>query len=255
MKASLYQEFYKLSHRKVSWITPSLMIVFMLIMAVGMGKSSTNLLIMTCYNSGQWILVVLAIVGSTLFSSEYQNNAILTVLYKAKNRVNVYLSKLVVMIVYTLLLHLLAIVLTVLLSYTPLTDPVSWMEIYQYNETLLSNMLMTTGVDLVASLLMIGITFLLSCWINSNSTVITVSVAIVFFGPYATTSIIRSSPNLASFVKWNPLNMTNLTNQYFNYNSYHPTTLLSNQQLMLGTIFYLLLFLGIGYEIFRKKSF
>lgn len=255
MTASVYQEFYKMLHRKVTWITPALMVVFMLIMAVGMGRDSTNLLVMTCYNSGQWILIVLTIVGSTIFSSEYQNNAILTIIYKARSRQYVYFSKLITMIIYSIVLHLLAIVLTVILSSTPLNDAVNWFGVYQYNQSLLINMLLTTLVDFVTSLLMISIIFVLSSLINSNSAVITVSMGVIFFGSFVSTEIIRGNSAFSEVVKWNPLNMSNLTNQYFNYASYHPVTLLSNGQLLLGAIAYTIIFLILGYAVFWKKSF
>lgn len=255
MATSIYQEFYKMLHRKVTWITPSLMVIFMLVMAIGMGRDSTNLLVMTCYNSGQWILIVLTIVGSTIFSSEYQNNAILTIIYKARSRQYVYFSKLITMIIYSIVLHLIAILLTVILSLTPLNAPVNWLGIYQYNQSLLTNMLLTTLVDFVTSLLLISIIFVLSSLINSNSAVITVSMGVIFFGSFISTEIIRGNSAISNIVKWNPLNMSNLTNQYFNYGSYHPVTLLSNEQLMLGAIVYTIVFLMMGYTVFWKKSF
>ncbi|NVY96463.1 hypothetical protein HU830_04670 [Lactobacillus sp. DCY120] len=56
-------------------------------------------------------------------------------------------------------------------------------------------------------------------------------------------------------MKSNPLNMTNLTRQYYNYLTYYETSRLSINQLLLGTTVYLLLFFILGYLVFRKKRF
>ncbi|MFD1417955.1 ABC transporter permease [Companilactobacillus keshanensis] len=255
MSSNLYQEFYKLYHRKVAWIAPFMMIFFMIIMGIAMGKSSERLLVMTAYNSSQWISLVLIIVGSTFFSMEFQNNAILTLLYKASSKWHVYLSKFIVIFIYDVILHLIAIIFTIILSLTPLNNPASWSNIYQYQKPLALNMIMNTGVDMITSLLIISLIFLLSCIINSNSAVITINILIIFMGPFVTTNLFWSKSNAMNILKWNPLNMTNLTQQYYNYSSYHPVTLLSNMQLLTGTILYMLLFTAFGYLIFRRKRF
>jgi len=255
MSLSLTQELYKLRHQKAVWITPALMVFFMIFMGFAMGKNYSHLLIMTAYNSSQWIMLILVIIGSTMFSTEFQNNTILTILYKASHKYNIYLAKLIVVFIYNVFLHVMAILLTVALKLTNLNNHVSWLSIYQYHQPLVVNMFLTSIIDIFASMLIISFVFLMSCLIKSNSVVITVNIGIIIMGPAITTNLIRWNPSWSSIIKWNPFNMTNLTQQYFNYQSYHPTTLLSNGQLTAGTIIYTLLFLIIGYVIFKKKHF
>lgn len=255
MNSSLTQELYKLWHQKVTWITPILMIFFMIFMGFAMGKSYSQLLIMTAYNSSQWIMLILVIIGSTMFSTEFQNNTILTLLYKTSHKYNIYFTKLIIIFIYNVFLHVMALLITVVLKLTKLNAPVSWFSIYRYHQPLLVNMFLTSIIDIFTSMLIISFVFLMSCLIKSNSVVITVNIGIIIMGPAITTNLIRWNPSWVSIIKWNPFNMTNLTQQYFNFKSYHPTTLLSNGQLMAGTIVYTLLFLIVGYVIFKKKHF
>ncbi|KRL66550.1 ABC transporter permease [Lentilactobacillus diolivorans] len=255
MSFSLYQEFYKLSHKKIPWIMPLLLLVLMVFMGLVYPSQYGNLMVMTSYNTSDWILIILVITSSTLFSMEFQNNTILTLVYKAPNKLYVYLSKLIVMFAYNVILHVLSMIFTALLILTPINKPVSWMATYQYHQPLVVNMFATTGVDLITSLLIISLIFFMSCLINSNSLVITLNIAIIFMGSYASSDLLNNSSKLASLVKWNPLNMINLTTQYYSYAVTRGFTMLSNLQLLIGAAGYSLFFLVVGYLIFRKKRF
>ncbi|WP_156319471.1 ABC transporter permease, partial [Lentilactobacillus parafarraginis] len=155
MVKSLYREFYKFSHRKLTWLAPLIMLAFMFLMA---GYPSARLLAMLTYDSSDAIMLVLVIVGSTMFSMEFQNNAILTLLYKSAKKIDVYFAKLVTILIYDLMLHVLAILVTILLTAT--IKPVSWMAVYQYGQPLLMNMVAATCIDIVSSMLIISLIFL-----------------------------------------------------------------------------------------------
>lgn len=255
MSTSLYQEFYKMAHKKVAWIAPIIMLLLMIFLGIAMGHSEERLLVMTSYGSNEWILLVLVIVGSTLFSMEFQNHAILTLLYKNPSKHNVYFSKLIVLFIYNIFLHILAILFTVILQLTSLNDHPTWSAIYQYGQPLWVNMLTTTAIDLLTSMLIISLIFLTSCLINVNTIVITLNIAIVFMGQNLSADLLNANSRLAPVVKWNPLNMTNLTTQYYNYPVYHDLSMLTNSQLVVGTFVYILLFFSAGYLVFRKKRF
>ncbi len=84
---------------------------------------------------------------------------------------------------------------------------------------------------------------------------ITLNIAIVFMGQNLSADLLNANSKLAPIVKWNPLNMNNLTTQYYNYPVYHDLSMLFNGQLVSGTLVYTLLFFLIGYLIFRRKYF
>ena len=70
MYTQLKQELYKLNHRKLPWIVITLMLFFMIIIGLAMGRTYSNLLVMTCYDSSTIIMLILVIVGSTIFSMD-----------------------------------------------------------------------------------------------------------------------------------------------------------------------------------------
>lgn len=247
---SIKQEMYKLVHKKNTWIAPIILLLLMIITAYSIGNGIPRLVIMACFDAPDWIMFTLVIVGSTTFSMEFQNNAILTLLYKAKSKIYVYLAKYLVIFIYNVFLHLMAIIYTVLLKMI-LFPTLKWTMIYTYQQPLWENMLMTMLVDMLTTMLVITVVFLLSCLINNNAVVITVSFLIVLIGQTVSVDLVK----VASMMKWNPFNILNLTRQYYNYSEYILNTNLTNLGLWLAAIIYTVAFFIIGYLIFRKKSF
>lgn len=256
MYTELHQELYKLFHRKLPWWLISLMLIFMIFMGLAMGKSYGKLLVMTCYNSSQIIMLLLVIVGSTIFSMEFQNKTILTLMYRSSSKGLVFLAKFLTVFIYDVILHIIAIIITILLNTIPiLATPVPWTTIYKYHQPLVTNMLLTTGIDLVSSTLIISLICLTSCIINSNTIVIVINAIIIFMGSSLSANLLNANVSLTNIIKWNPLNMLNLTTQYYNYATYHLTSMLSNTQLLFGTLSYSVIFTIIGYLIFRRRNF
>lgn len=254
MAFSLYQEFYKLSHRRLTWFAPLVLFVLMILTGLSIGYNNSKLLMATCYNAPDWIMLILVVVGATTFSMEFQNNSILTLLYKSPNKVFVYLAKYVVILCYNVWLHIIAILFTVGLHALPMNRPLAWSALYRYQQPLWENMLKTAAVDILTTTLIISLIFLLSCLINNNAIVISINLLMVFLGQFISSNLLNSE-KFTQVLRWNPFNMTNLTRQYYNHATYFDTSHLLNQQLMLGTLGYTLLFIIAGYFIFRKKRF
>ncbi|MCH4164956.1 MAG: ABC transporter permease [Lentilactobacillus diolivorans] len=254
MAFSIYQEFYKLMYKKITWISPLILLALMIMSGYTIGFNEGKLLTMTSYNSPDWIMFILVIIGATTFSMEFQNNTILTLLYKASNKIDVYLSKYVMIFGYNVFLHVLAIIFTVGLRYAPMNAQVAWSTSYRYQQPLWENMLKTSAIDLLTTMLIVSLVFLLSCLINNNAIVISVSFLVVFMGQFVTGSLLNSG-RFANVLKWNPLNMINLTREYYNYITYYATSHLANAQLLIGTMAYMTIFFALGYLIFRKKRF
>lgn len=256
MYAELKQELYKLGHRKLPWWIISFLIVFMIFIGFGMGKEYGKLLVMTCYDSSQVIMLILVVVGSTIFSMEFQNKTILTLMYHASNKGIVYLTKFITIFIYNVFLHIVALIITIFFNTVPLVAKlVPWTVIYKYHQPLFINMLATTGVDLVTSTLIISLICLVSCLINSDTIVIVVNAIIIFMGTSLSSNLLNSHIGPVKVIRWNPFNMLNLTTQYYNYATYHLTSMLSNAQLLIGTLCYIVIFTFLGYLIFRRKNF
>lgn len=254
MAYSIKQEFYKLVHRKITWISAILLLFLMIFIGFSLSEEVKKLVLTLTFDSSDFIMFILVIVGATSFSMEFQNNAILTLLYKSANKIEVYLSKYIVLFIYDIFLHVLAIFYTIILRYTIFRFNVNWNTIYLYHQPVWINMLATSAIDLITTMLIIAIVFLLSCSINSNAIVITVSLLVTFLGQSISSDLTRSKM-LVGIMKWNPFNMVNLTRQYANYGMYVLTTHLRNPEILLGSLIYIVIFFVIGYLIFRKKRF
>lgn len=256
MYAELRQELYKLSHRKLPWLIIIFMVALMVIIGLAMGRTYSNLLVMTCYDSSMVIMLLLVIVGSTIFSMEFQNETIIPLIYRSRGRGSVFFAKFVTLFLYDVILHIIAIMVTFLLNIVPIiNNPVSWTAIYKYHQPLVINMLATTGVDLVTSSLIISLICLSSCLINSNTVVIAINALIIFMGSGLSSNLLLANVGPSRVIRWNPFNMLNLTTQYYNYATYHITSMLSNSQLLLGTICYVIIFTLLAYWCFQRKHF
>ena len=256
MHTQLKQELYKLNHRKLPWVIIILMLFLMIVMGLAMGRTYSNLLVMTCYDSSAIIMLILVIVGSTMFSMEFQHGTIIPLIYRSSSRSAVFFAKFITLFLYDLILHIAAMILTVLLNIASIINaPVSWTTIYQYHQPLVVNMFMTAGVDMVTSTLIISLICLTSCLINSNTAVIAINALIIFMGTGLSSSLLLAHVGPSSIVRWNPFNMLNLTSQYYNYATYHITSMLSNAQLLTGTICYTVIFLLLAYWAFSHKKF
>lgn len=72
MYPELHRELYKLSHRKLTWWMPVIMIGLMIIMGLAMGRDYSNLLVMTCYNSSDIIMLILVILDRLFFQQNFK---------------------------------------------------------------------------------------------------------------------------------------------------------------------------------------
>ena len=251
---SIKQELYKLVHRKITWIAAIILFFLMLITGFALADESKKLILTLTFDSSDFIMFILVIIGATCFSMEFQNNTILTLLYKSSNKIYVYLSKYIVLFLYNVFLHLLALFYTICLQYTIFNYQVNWSTSYLYHQPVWLNMVTASLIDLVTTMLIIAIVFLLSCLINSSAIVITASLLITFMGQSISSDLMNGG-KLVNIMKWNPFNMVDLTRQYGNYGMYVLTTHLNNQELLIGSLIYILIFVIAGYLIFRRKRF
>lgn len=256
LKTAMKQEMFKLTHRKLPWLIILLLLVCMVVIGIAMGKAYSKLLVMTCYDSSDIIMLILVIVGSTIFSMEFQDKTILGLLYRSTNRRTVFMAKFLTLFLYDVFLHLVAMLFTIFLNLVPIvSNHVSWTAIYQYHQSLWINMLSNAGVDLITSMMIVSLICLISCLINSNTIVIVVNALVIFMGSSFSANLLNAHVGPSRIIRWNPLNMLNLTTQYYNYGSYHPVSMLSNGQLLTGALCYIILFTVCGYWAFSKKRF
>lgn len=93
MSKAVWREFYKLNHRKSTWCSIIIMMAFMLVIGMMMGRSYGNLLVMSTYNSSQIIMLIMVVVGSMIFTGEFQSETILPLIFRSPNRSVIFFAK------------------------------------------------------------------------------------------------------------------------------------------------------------------
>lgn len=256
MSKAVWREFYKLNHRKSTWCSIIIMMAFMLVIGMMMGRSYGNLLVMSTYNSSQIIMLIMVVVGSMIFTGEFQSETILPLIFRSPNRSVIFFAKYFTLFLYEVILHIIAIVFTIFLNVSGLiSNRVSLSAVYKYHQSLLMNMLSTTLIDVVLTAMMIGMICVVACLFKSELISVLVNALLVLVGGGFSANLMEANNGLSKIIRWNPLNMTYLTPEYYNYASYHGTSMLSTNQLLLGTFCYMCLFGWLGWLIFEKKHF
>lgn len=254
MKKAIWREIYKLNHRKSTWWSIAVMAVFMIVIGMMMGRSYGRLLVMSTFDAGQIIMLILVVIGSIMFTDEFQNNTILPLIYRAPSKTVVFFAKYLTLLIYNVFLHLIAIGLTMLFNISSLIcNPVSLTKVYQYHQPLVVNMLLTALIDIILTAMMIGVICTIACLFKSSLVSIATNAIIVLVGGGFSANFMEVGGGFAKIMRWNPLNMTYLTPQYYNYASYHGVSMLSTNQLMMGTIVYMIIFAWLGWLTFSKK--
>ena len=118
--------------------------------------------------------------------------------------------------------------------------------------SLFNQMLLGTLGCYIGTWLVLSITLLISCAMNRSE--ISIAVGIVFF---LITSLLSSILAMAidrwPWLKWGPINMMNITSQISDH-SLKATTKLELHELVLGNIFYIIIFLMLVVFVFKKKN-
>lgn len=253
---SLKQEFYKFFHQKsILYITMVLPVLMLLIAFTN--PTDVKWMIDNNFGAANWNIFIAVGVGANLFSMEYKNNTLITLLYKNKNRRMIYVSKLVVMLVYSIFLQLLSMILTILFTFVLFRDQYNLFSTQLGAHPLIYVICTTAIISLIGLIFMVTVTFMIASFTRGSSMAIIIGLAIAFFGQSLAELIINSSGKFAEIIRWNPLNMTNVVGQLTfhgeDYEYIHKITHLNNSQMLTGTFFYSMSFLIIGYLVFRRK--
>ncbi|HJE97128.1 MAG TPA: ABC transporter permease [Ligilactobacillus acidipiscis] len=250
MKDSLKQEVFKFRHQGIPYYGVVALFLLMLYTAVS-GKVDPAIISMG-FGAGQWIVIILITVASTFVAMEYKNNTIVTLFFKHSRKLNIYLAKFIVVVVYGFILTIFGIVFTFLMKQVLVGNKYHWFSISLRHETLLNSLLLNTSGALVYLLFIAALAFFLITLIRVNAAVIGIGLAIGFLGLDISSAFITAFPVLTMITKWNPLNMISVMGQLAD-SSYIRFSLLSSSQLICGNLIYTVIFLISGYFLFKKK--
>lgn len=250
MQKNLYHELYKFNHRHISLYGILVMLGLMLYTAVPSNNVTKNI-IAQGFGTGQWAIVVMIVVTVDMIAVEYRNNTMSTLMYKSTNKVSLYLSKFITLMLYGCFLVFIGGVATFIIKLITLRNSFDWNTIY-HTHTLLTDLLLNLSGALIYILFIVALALLLTSIIKSDAAVIIICLVIVFLGADISNIVMQAFPQLRSIFAWNPFNMINIITQLSN-NKIGNITYLTNIQLIFANLIYSLLFLWMGCRFFKKR--
>ncbi len=249
------QELYKLTHRRGTWFG----LFFILIIQMGMATlvklnpsfiPAKEMVMSSFLGTSMTLFVVIAAVAS-IVSMEFQYGTVKQLLYRKYYRSQVFVSKIIVVILHTLALYLVQFAMTLLLKLA-LFPKVDLGATYSGGHSLLRMMVTYQGGEILSAFLLLSFVLLLSTLFKTNAA----AIASGYIG-YVLVSMASTFLLLAiqkwEWVKWNPFTMLLLPSQLMAPN-YADATMLSNPELIAGSLVYTVIFSGIAYLSFRKRS-
>ncbi|RMC39100.1 MULTISPECIES: ABC transporter permease [unclassified Lactobacillus] len=249
MGVSLKEEFYKFYHQKVAMYGVITMLVLMVYSALTTNITKNTLAF--GFGSVEWIPIILIAVGSAFFAMEYSNNTIIMLIYKNSSKLKIYLAKLIVVFVYGFILTIGAILFTFILNWLFVPGGFSWGAAF-HAHTLRDALILNMFGEVIYSVFIIGLSFMLTMLVKINAVVICIGLALAFFGASLSAGLMSSLPSLVKIIKWNPLNMIFISQQ-LTRSSIILKSNLTNMQLIVTTLIYGILFAIIGYYLFKNR--
>ncbi|MDK9845702.1 ABC transporter permease subunit [Staphylococcus equorum] len=256
MGTLIKQELYKIFKKKSSIIIPIIIFIIMIGLAI-LSKNYSNvieskLLLEQGYSGFSWIIFLMIIQASTIITMEFHYGTIKNSLYRNYTRTSIILSKFIALFIYSLIVFVLCILISLLLNLTFFSD----IDILKHSGEQLSplqSLLLTSLATYVGMWLILSLTLLLSCILKSPG--VSIAVGIVF---YFATSILAGILFMAieqwEWLKWSPINMLNLSVQILDNDIYKKMTKLELHELLIGNIAYIVVFLALVVLVFRKKN-
>ncbi|HFU5892607.1 TPA: ABC transporter permease, partial [Enterococcus faecium] len=120
-------------------------------------------------------------------------------------------------------------------------------------QTLLKPLMLNTLGSYIGLWLILSLVLMLACFINSSGAAISAGI-VFYFASSIVSGILTAVIAKWEWVKWNPISMLNLQNQLGNEKIMEPLTHLSTNQLLMGNVVYIVIFLVLGYVVFKKKN-
>ena len=249
MLISFKQEIYKFRHENIALYGLIILIVTMIYnfftnpikrQSLGYG-----------FGANEWIPLIVITVASAIFSMEYKNNTIIMLEYKTSSKFQIYFSKFLVVLVYSFLLTVIAFLLTLILSMFFNNVRYDWL-VNKNGNNLLNDLVTNLAGALIYSFFSIGLSFMLIMLVKNNAVVVCFGIVLAFFGASFSKGLMQTFPHFISTIKWNFLNMIFISQQLSN-SSLSLKSNLSSLELIIANIVYGIVFMVLGYYLFKHR--
>lgn len=254
MSTLLRQEIFKLRHQTIAWATIIFNLLVMTIFALlskakpewFSAKGQTT----GAFNGTLFLAFFLIGVASTIVASEFQHGTIKALLYRKYYRGEIFASKVITLFLFSIVNYVLIFLYTLILKFVLFSNVA--LDAKVGKTTVLGQL----GLDLVGSFigiwLILALVLLIANLFKTGSAAITIGIL-----SYFAASILQIAQSFAiekwNWLKWNPLNMLNVGAQISD-STFKSVTKLSTPLLTTGSLVYTVIFLLIGYYIFKKRN-
>lgn len=255
MGTLIKQECFKLCKKKSTFIIPIIVILLMVVQAI-ISKNYDDVFspqssIESVFSGFSWFIFLLIIQASTIISMEFYHGTIKNLLYRKYTRTNIIISKIITLVIFSLLYFIISIIVGFILWAIFFND-INLLESKGDELSLLSKMLLTGLGTYVGTWLVLSVTLLISCAMKSPG--VSIAVGIVF---YFATSILSGILTIIvdkwEWLKWNPISMMNIMVQIID-KEMKKFTKLELHELFIGNIVYIIIFLILVVFVFKKKN-
>ncbi|MCV3740081.1 ABC transporter permease subunit [Lentilactobacillus hilgardii] len=250
------QELFKLVHKKSTWATSIILLVIMTTFAV-ISRNHPNTfdpkgMFPDLFTGIIWIVLFMIAASSSIISMEFQYGTIKELLYRKYYRGEILVSKWITMFLYSVYFMLLAFVYSLILKLVLFNGTFQLSENYGYKHSILATTIYTSLAQFVALWLILSLVLLLANLFKSSAAAISVGI-IGYFAINVISSMLTIIIKKWTWLKWNPLNMMNYPGQVASP-ELHKLTLLSTNELLIGSLVYMVIFLGISYSVFKRRN-
>ena len=250
------EESFKLLHKRS---TPAITIILLVLMtAFGvLAKSypkfySPRTLFVQSFTGDSWVVLFMIAACSSIIAMEFQYGTIKEVLYRKYYRGQILVSKWLTMLIYSIYLFALVFVYSLILKFVLFNNTFDLGRKYGAEHSVFTSFSYTLIGDFVGLWLLLSLVLLLANIFKSSAAAISVGI-IGYFALGVIAGLMTLAIQKWNWLKWNPLNMMNLSGQ-MNTPSMSKVTMLSTPELAWGSLAYTAIFLAISYVVFKRRS-
>lgn len=256
MNTLISQELYKIFKKKSSIIIPIIIVILMIVMAVLSNNYEDILNPVSLFKQGytgfSWLFFLMIIQAATIITMEFHYGTIKNLLYRNYSRMSIILSKFIALFIYSLILFIVITLLSLGLKLILFSD-IDILKQSGDNLSLLQEHLLAALATYIGMWLILSLTLLISCILTSPG--VSIAVGIVFyFASSIISGILFAAINQWEWLKWNPLNMLNLSAQILDNDIFKKMTKLELHEIFIGNIVYIIIFLALVIFAFKKKN-
>lgn len=256
MQVLIKQELFKMYKKKSSIIFPIIILIFMLLFAFLSRQYpdifNRELQFKSAFTGISWLGFLMIVQASTIITMEFSYGTIKNLLYRKYSRTQIIFSKFIALFIYSALLFLVVSLFTILLKYIFLGH-LDMMHASGSKMPLIQELALNMVGNYIVLWLILSLTLLLSCMMKSPSLSIALGI-ILYFALSIVSGILFLLIQKWTWLKWNPINMLNLSPQLLNQDSFNKLTHLSNTELFIGNLVYIFLFLVLVVIVFKRKN-